>query len=104
MGTLHSCTLGFDTVATSRLGCPSTSRAAAMEMKCSTPQLSRTGVRFLNNNLVWYQGERPCTDADHCGLGGANVLTDQTFIYDIGGAAESPSRLTSVLDAWPHVG
>jgi len=70
----------------------------------NTSPPGRTGVRFLNNNLVWYQGERPCTDADNCGLGGANVLTDQTFIYDIGGAAESPSRLTSVLDAWPHVG
>ncbi len=68
----------------------------------NTSPPGRTGVRFLNNNLVWYQGERPCTEADNCGLGGP-ILTGQTFIYDIGGAAESPSRLTSVLDAWPHV-
>jgi len=45
----------------------------------------------------------PALTPTTAGLGG-NVLTDQTFIYDIGGAAESPSRLTSVLDAWPHVG
>src|SRR5437762_5232206 len=45
IGTLHNSALGLETVATSRLGFPDTSALAAMERTCSTPELSRIGVR-----------------------------------------------------------
>lgn len=63
----------------------------------NTSPPGRSGVRFLTNDLVWYIGEGGCTTC----LGGPTP-TGVTYIYDIAGASEVPSRLSGVLDAWPH--
>jgi hypothetical protein len=65
----------------------------------NTSPPGRAGVRFLNNVLVWYFGERAC---DTC-FGGQPTPTGATYIYDIGGTSETASRITAVFDAWPHV-
>lgn len=65
----------------------------------NTSPPGRSGAKFLNNNLVWYVGEKPCSTC----FGGQPTPTGVTYIYDIAGASEVQSRLTSVLDAWPHV-
>ena len=65
----------------------------------NTSPPGRSGARFLNNDLVWYIGERACPTC----FGGQPTPTGVTYIYDIAGATEVASRLTSVLDAWPHV-
>ena len=49
----------------------------------------RSGVRFLNNDLVWYIGERACSTC----LGGAPTPTGVAYIYDIAGASEITARL-----------
>jgi len=64
----------------------------------NTSPPGRSTVRFLNNILVWYIGEAAC---DTC-FGGLPAPTGATYIYDIGGAAETPSRITNLYDAWPH--
>ncbi|MEP7105816.1 MAG: hypothetical protein ABI838_08215 [Chloroflexota bacterium] len=69
----------------------------------NTSPPGRFGGVFLNNNLVWYQGDRPCVEADNCGIGGPSIPTGRTYIYDLAGASETPSRLTSVFDVWPHL-
>jgi hypothetical protein len=58
----------------------------------------RSGTRFLTNDLFWYIGERACSTC----LGGQPTPTGVTFIYEIAGASEVVSRLSGVLDAWPH--
>ena len=58
----------------------------------------KSGPKFLNNNLVWYVGEKACSTC----FGGLPTPTGVTYIYDIAGSSEVVSRLTSVLDAWPH--
>ena len=58
----------------------------------------RSGVRFLTNDLVWYIGERACSTC----FGGMPTPTGVTYIYDIAGSTEVVSRLSGVLDAWPH--
>jgi len=58
----------------------------------------RSGALFLNNNLVWYQEEAACD----CGLS-QSQLTGRAFLYDIGAATESGSRIAGVFDAWPRV-
>jgi hypothetical protein len=64
----------------------------------NTSPPGRSGVRFLTNDLVWYIGERPCSTC----FGGLPTPTGVTYIYDIAGASEVTSRLSSVNDAWPH--
>ena len=58
----------------------------------------RSGVRFLTNDLVFYSGERACSTC----FGGQPTPTGVTYIYEIAGATEVVSRLSGVLDAWPH--
>jgi len=65
----------------------------------NTSPPGRSGVAFLNNDLVFYIGERACSTC----FGGLPAPTGLTYIYDIAGAAEVASRLASVDDAWPHV-
>lgn len=64
----------------------------------NTTPPGRSQARFLSNDLVWYIGERACSTC----LGGQPTPTGVTFIYEIAGAAEVVSRLSGVLDAWPH--
>jgi hypothetical protein len=64
----------------------------------ATSPTGRAGTRFLNNDLVWYFGEKPC---DTC-FGGQPTPTGLTYIYSIAGTSEVVSRLASVYDAWPR--
>jgi len=64
----------------------------------NTSPPGRSGARFLNNDLVWYIGEKACSTC----FGGLPAPTGVTYIYSIASASEVVSRLTSVLDAWPH--
>ncbi|GAC1507273.1 MAG: hypothetical protein NVS1B3_07530 [Candidatus Dormibacteraceae bacterium] len=64
----------------------------------ATSPPARAGARFLNNDLVWYIGEKAC---DTC-FGGLPTPTGLTYIYSIAGASEVVSRLASVYDAWPR--
>jgi hypothetical protein len=64
----------------------------------NTSPPGRSGVRFLNNDLVFYVGERACSTC----LGGLPTPTGATYIYDIAGTSEVASRLAAVFDAWPH--
>lgn len=64
----------------------------------NTTPPGRSDVWFLTNDLVWYQGERACSTC----FGGMPTSTGVTYIYDIAGASEVTSRLSGVLDAWPH--
>ncbi|HUY72965.1 MAG TPA: hypothetical protein VMW11_00470 [Candidatus Dormibacteraeota bacterium] len=64
----------------------------------NTSPPGRSGVRFLNNDLVWYIGERACSTC----FGGAPSPTGVAYIYDIAGASEITARLAAVQDAWPH--
>jgi Tol biopolymer transport system component len=64
----------------------------------NTTPPGRSGVRFLNNDLVWYIGERACSTC----FGGAPTATGVTYIYDIAGETEITARLAAVQDAWPH--
>lgn len=64
----------------------------------NTSPPGRSGARFLNNDLVWYQGEKACSSC----FGGAPAPTGVSYIYDIAGSTEVVSRLSSVLDGWPR--
>lgn len=64
----------------------------------NTSPPGRSGARFLNNDLVWYIGEKACSTC----FGGQPTPTGVTYIYSIASASEVVSRLSSVLDAWPH--
>ena len=64
----------------------------------NTSPPGRSEAKFLNNDLVWYQGEKACPSC----FGGLPTPTGVTYIYSIAGAAEVVSRLSSVLDAWPR--
>jgi hypothetical protein len=64
----------------------------------NTSPPGRSGVQFLSNDLAWYVGEQACSTC----VGGLPAPTGATFIYDIAGAAEVTSRLSSVFDLWPH--
>jgi hypothetical protein len=64
----------------------------------NTTPPGRSGVVFLNNDLVWYLGEQACSTC----LGGAPKATGVAYIYSIAGASEISSRLTTVLDVWPR--
>ena len=65
----------------------------------ATSPPARSSARFLNNDLVWYIGEKAC---DTC-FGGIPTPTGLTYIYSIAGVSEVVSRLASVYDAWPRV-
>jgi WD40 repeat protein len=62
----------------------------------TTPLNGRTGVVFLSNDLVFYNGERACSNC----IG--PQLTGVSYIYDIAGGTEVTSRLSAAYDAWPH--
>jgi hypothetical protein len=66
----------------------------------NTTPPGRFGVKFLNNDLVWYAGEKPCST--NCGPQ-PSTPTGVTYIYSIAGTSEVTSRLGSVYDAWPRV-
>lgn len=63
----------------------------------NTSPPGRSGVKFLTNDLVFYIGERACTNC----MG--PEPTGQTYIYSIASASEVQARLSSVFDAWPHL-
>lgn len=65
----------------------------------NTTPPGRSGVVFLNNDLVWYFGEKPCST---CGIA-TTTPTGVTYIYSIASASEVTSRLANVYDAWPRV-
>jgi hypothetical protein len=67
----------------------------------NTTPPGRSSVMFLSNDLVWYQGEKPCTS--NCPPGSTTQPTGVTYIYSIAGTSEVTARLASVYDAWPHV-
>ena len=64
----------------------------------NTSPPGRSEAKFLNNDLVWYQGEKACSSC----FGGLPTPTGVTYIYDIAGASEVVSRLASVQDDWPR--
>ena len=65
----------------------------------ATSPPARSSARFLNNDLVWYIGEKAC---DTC-FGGIPTPTGLAYIYSIAGVSEVVSRLSTVYDAWPRV-
>jgi Tol biopolymer transport system component len=80
---------------TSGLGGVGLYSVQANSISNTTPP-GRSGVKFLTNDLIWYVGERACSNC----IG--PELTGQTYIYSIAGASEVTARLSSVYDAWPH--
>lgn len=64
----------------------------------NTSPPGRSEPKFLNNDLVWYQGERACPSC----FGGQPTPTGVAYIYDIAGSTEVVSRLSGVLDGWPR--
>ena len=64
----------------------------------NTSPPGRSLPKFLTNDLVWYRGEQACSTC----FGGLPNATGITYIYDIAGASEVVSRLSGVMDAWPH--
>lgn len=67
----------------------------------NTTPPGRSAVVFLNNDLVWYAGEKPCSQ--NCAPGSSTMPTGVTYIYSIAGTSEITSRLAAVYDAWPRV-
>ena len=67
----------------------------------NTTPPGRSAVRFLSNDLVWYQGEKPCTS--NCAPGSSTQPTGVTYIYSIASSSEVTSRLAYLYDAWPRV-
>jgi hypothetical protein len=62
---------------------------------------------FLNARFVWYAGEVVCPESQVCYRTGyqwatATKPTGVTYIYDITAATETQSKITSILDVWPH--
>jgi Tol biopolymer transport system component len=80
---------------TSGLGGVGLYSVQANSISNTTPP-GRSGVKFLTNDLIWYVGERACSNC----IG--PELTGQTYIYSIAGASEVTARLSAVYDAWPH--
>jgi hypothetical protein len=80
---------------TSGLGGVAFYSVQANSISNTTPP-GRSGVKFLTNDLVWYVGERACSNC----MG--PEPTGQTYIYSIASASEVTARLASVSDAWPH--
>jgi hypothetical protein len=64
----------------------------------NTAPPGRASVVFLNDDLVWYLGQRPCSTC----FGGEPEATGVAYIYSIASASEVTSRLSGVNDAWPH--
>jgi hypothetical protein len=64
----------------------------------NTSPPGRSGVVFLSNDLVWYQGEKACPTC----FGGLPTPTGVTYIYSIASSSEITARLAAVYDAWPH--
>jgi hypothetical protein len=64
----------------------------------NTTPPGRASVVFLNDDLVWYLGQRPCSTC----FGGEPEATGVAYIYSIASASEVTSRLSGVNDAWPH--
>jgi hypothetical protein len=60
------------------------------------------GPVFLTSRYVWYQGQRPCVDADYCGTRVAGVADGKTYVFDLQAGTESGSIITNVVDVWPH--
>jgi hypothetical protein len=60
----------------------------------------RSGAQFVNDKLVWYQGEGLCGGGP-CGLRSTQP-TGATYLYDIAEATENVSRIKSLYDAWPR--
>jgi hypothetical protein len=60
------------------------------------------GFAYLGPRYLWYAGERRCVVADRCPYVTGNLPTGKTYILDLVTGTESESRITQVLDVWPH--
>lgn len=56
---------------------------------------------FLTARYVWYRGMRLCSSTDTCPLGPVTP-TGKTYIYDLQTGVSVESRITDVIDTWPH--
>jgi hypothetical protein len=62
----------------------------------------RSSPVWLNSTAVFYLEEAPCGTT--CGPGPATQPDGKTFTFDTGQQAESASRISQVLGAWPRPG
>jgi Tol biopolymer transport system component len=62
----------------------------------------RSAPVWLNSTAVFYVEEAPCGSA--CGPGPATQPDGKTFTYDVGLQAETASRISQALGAWPRPG
>jgi hypothetical protein len=67
----------------------------------------RMDPAFLTGRFVWYAGEVVCPESQGCYRTGyqwptATKPTGVTYIYDMQSGVETQSKITSVLDVWPH--
>jgi hypothetical protein len=62
----------------------------------------RSSPAWLNTTAFLYIEEAPC--GSNCGLGPATQPDGKTFTFDLGSQAETASRISQVLGAWPRPG
>jgi hypothetical protein len=63
---------------------------------------ARSEPAFLTSRYIWYQAEPTCVPEGKCQAGFPGIATGKTFVYDLQDGTETPSVITSVIDAWPH--
>ncbi len=63
---------------------------------------TRSSPMWLNTTAVFYVEEAPC--GANCGPGPSTQPTGKTFTYDLGPQAETASKISQVLGAWPRPG
>ena len=62
----------------------------------------RSSPVWLNTTAIFYLEEAPCGSA--CGPGPSTQPDGKTFTFDLGQQAETASRISQVLGAWPRPG
>jgi Tol biopolymer transport system component len=62
----------------------------------------RSSPVWLNTTAIFYVEEAPCGST--CGPGPSTQPDGKTFTFDVGQQAESASRISQVLGAWPRPG
>jgi hypothetical protein len=62
----------------------------------------RSSPMWLNSVAFFYIEEAPC--GANCGLGPSTQPDGKTFTFDLGQQAETASRISQVLGAWPRPG
>jgi hypothetical protein len=62
----------------------------------------RSSPAWLNSTSIFYVEEAPC--GANCGPGPSTQPDGKTFTFDLGTQAESASRISQVLGAWPRPG